>query len=80
MSIAALSTGSRIIHQHLHEMEGAGLVRSARQGCDSLWQLERANFDQARHYLGAISSQWDRSPGPAAQAGGELVNPYRGCG
>jgi DNA-binding transcriptional ArsR family regulator len=65
MSITALSTGSRITRQavtkHLRVMEGAGLVRSARQGRESLWQLERARFDQARRYLDAISIQWDEA-------------------
>jgi DNA-binding transcriptional ArsR family regulator len=65
MSITALSTGSSITRQavtkHLRVMEGAGLVRSARQGRESLWQLERASFDRARQYLDAISIQWDEA-------------------
>ena len=65
MSITALSGDSRLTRQavtkHLYVMEGAGLVRSARQGRESLWQLERAGFDQARRYLDSISSQWDEA-------------------
>jgi DNA-binding transcriptional ArsR family regulator len=63
LSITALADGSHITRQaitkHLRVMEGAGVVKNARQGRESLWQLDRATFDQARRYLDAISSQWE---------------------
>ena len=62
MSITKLTEGSRVTRQavtkHLRVMEGAGLVISARQGRESLWQLDRQRLDEARTYLEQISRQW----------------------
>lgn len=62
-SITLLTTGSRITRQgitkHLRVLERAGLVRRQRRGRESLWRLERQHLDDARHYLGLISKQWD---------------------
>jgi DNA-binding transcriptional ArsR family regulator len=67
MSIASLTAGSHITRQaitkHLHVMEGAGLVRSTRNGRESLWQLEQRRITEARHYLDLISKQWDEALG-----------------
>jgi len=63
MSITRLTAGSRVTRQaiskHLRVLEGAGLVRSRRRGRESIWQLDHGRLQEARRYLGLISSQWD---------------------
>ncbi len=63
MSITTLAAGSKVTRQaitkHLHVMEHAGLVQSARQGRESVWQLKERGLEDARHYLDMISKQWD---------------------
>jgi DNA-binding transcriptional ArsR family regulator len=63
MSITRLTVGSRVTRQaitkHLHVMEEAGLLRSARDGRESVWQLDPQRLEDARHYLELISKQWD---------------------
>jgi DNA-binding transcriptional ArsR family regulator len=63
MSITRLTAGTKVTRQaitkHLHVMEEAGLVRCARHGRESLWQLEQARLNDARHYLDIIAKQWD---------------------
>jgi DNA-binding transcriptional ArsR family regulator len=63
MSIARLTAGSGISRQaitkHLRVMERAGLVRNARHGRESVWQLDRRRLEDARRYLDTISKQWD---------------------
>jgi len=65
MSISRLTTGSGISRQgvtkHLRVLAGAGLVRSSRQGKESLWRLERRRLEEARRSLDLISQQWDES-------------------
>jgi DNA-binding transcriptional ArsR family regulator len=67
ISITRLTTGSRITRQaitkHLHVMEGAGLVHSARHGREIIWHLNRRRLEDARHYLDIISKQWDSALG-----------------
>jgi DNA-binding transcriptional ArsR family regulator len=67
MSITRLTVGSNITRQaitkHLRVMEEAGLVRSARRGRESVWQLEQRRLQDARHYLELISKQWDDALG-----------------
>ena len=62
-SIAKLTQGSDVTRQaiakHLRVLEDAGLVRSAREGRESVWELEPRKLQQARAHLDAISSQWD---------------------
>jgi DNA-binding transcriptional ArsR family regulator len=66
-SITSLSAGSKVTRQaitkHLRVMEHAGLVHSARQGRESVWQLKPAGLKDARHYLDLISRQWDEALG-----------------
>jgi DNA-binding transcriptional ArsR family regulator len=61
--ITRLTMGSRITRQaiakHLRVMESAGLVRSARHGRESVWQLDQRRLEDARRYLDLISRQWD---------------------
>ena len=65
MSISRLTTGSGISRQgvtkHLRVLAGAGLVRSSRQGKESLWRLERQRLEAARRSLDLISRQWDEA-------------------
>jgi DNA-binding transcriptional ArsR family regulator len=67
MSIAKLSTGFAITRQaitkHLRVMENAGLVRSRRQGRESVWQLEQARLAEVDRYLQLISKEWDETLG-----------------
>jgi DNA-binding transcriptional ArsR family regulator len=67
MSIAKLSTGFAITRQaitkHLRVMENAGLVRSTRQGRESVWQLEQARLAEVDRYLQLISKEWDETLG-----------------
>lgn len=62
-SIVRLTHGTGLTRQaitkHLNVLEKAGLVSHARSGRETVWALERNRFDQARHYLGLISHQWD---------------------
>jgi len=65
MSITRLTEGSSVTRQaitkHLRVMEGSGLVRSSRQGRESVWQLDRQRLHEARRYLDMISTQWDEA-------------------
>lgn len=71
MSISRLTAGSNITRQaitkHLRMMEEAGLTQSARLGRETVWQLERQRLEEARHYLGMISQQWDDALGRLRQ-------------
>jgi DNA-binding transcriptional ArsR family regulator len=62
-SITGLTEGSGVTRQavakHLRILEGAGLVRGARTGRESTWQLLPGGLDQARAGLDLISQQWD---------------------
>jgi hypothetical protein len=63
MSVTRLTAGSPVTRQaitkHLRVMERSGLVRHARQGRESVWQLDQQRLADARHYLDMISKQWD---------------------
>jgi DNA-binding transcriptional ArsR family regulator len=67
MSIARLTAGSKVTRQaitkHLRVMQKVGLVRSARHGRESVWQLDQRRLKDARHYLDLISKQWDDALG-----------------
>jgi DNA-binding transcriptional ArsR family regulator len=65
MSIARLTEGEHVTRQavtkHLRVMEGSGLVRCARKGRESVWQLDQRRLEHARRYLDSISRQWDKA-------------------
>jgi len=65
MSITRLTQGFHVTRQaitkHLRVMEGSGLVRSTRQGRESVWQLDQRRLEDARRYLDMISKQWDNA-------------------
>src|SRR4051794_17196663 len=66
-SITGLTAGVPVtpqaITKHLRVMEGAGLVRSTRQGRESVWQMDRQRLEDARRCLDVISTQWDDALG-----------------
>ena len=63
LSITRLTEGTSLTRQavtkHLRVLQAAGFVRGVRQGRESLFQLERKPFTEARDALDAISRQWD---------------------
>jgi DNA-binding transcriptional ArsR family regulator len=63
MSIARLTEGADVTRQavakHLRVMEDAGLVRGARAGRESVWQLEPKPLATAQRSLELISRRWD---------------------
>lgn len=71
LSISKLTAGSDVTRQaitkHLRVLEEAGLVRGARHGRESVWQLERQRVAEARHYLDLIAKEWDAALGRLRQ-------------
>jgi DNA-binding transcriptional ArsR family regulator len=67
LSTTRLTAGTRVSRQavtkHLRLLEGAGLVRAARQGRERLWELAPDGLRDARGYLDAVSKQWDAALG-----------------
>ena len=67
LSIAQLAVGSAVTRQaitkHLQVLDDAGLVRSARQGRERIWQVEADRLDAARRFLDLVSGQWDKALG-----------------
>jgi len=63
LSISRLTEGTAVTRQavtkHLHVLEKAGLVRSARAGRESVWELAPAPLSTARTYLDQLSARWD---------------------
>jgi hypothetical protein len=39
----------------------AGLVRSAREGRERIWEIQTKRLDDARRCLDQISNQWDEA-------------------
>jgi DNA-binding transcriptional ArsR family regulator len=67
LSITKLTASSDVTRQaiskHLRVMAEAGLVRGARHGRESVWQLEPRRLEEARRYLEQISEGWDAALG-----------------
>src|SRR5215203_3578965 len=63
LSITRLAEGSRLTRQaitkHLHVLEEAGLARGARQGRETIWDLNRRRLEEARRSIDLIAGQWD---------------------
>jgi DNA-binding transcriptional ArsR family regulator len=63
LSIAALAAGSHVTRQavakHLRVLADAGLVTSAREGREHVFQLESNALAEARRCLDLISREWD---------------------
>jgi DNA-binding transcriptional ArsR family regulator len=66
-SIASLTEGTDITRQaiakHLRVLEDAGLVKGARHGRESVWELDAHKIEEARRFLDHISAQWDAALG-----------------
>ncbi|HLT30773.1 MAG TPA: metalloregulator ArsR/SmtB family transcription factor [Myxococcaceae bacterium] len=66
-SLVRLTEGTGITRQgvskHLRVLEEAGLVRSARQGRERIWELEIERMQAARAALETISAGWDAALG-----------------
>ena len=58
-----LPLSRQAITKHLEVLAQAGLVRSARQGRERLWELEPARLGEARQVLERISQKWDEATG-----------------
>jgi DNA-binding transcriptional ArsR family regulator len=62
-SIASLSADTKLSRQavtkHLHVLENAGLVRSARVGRESRYSYRPEPIAEARAYLDRVGAQWD---------------------
>ena len=65
LSIARLADGSALTRQaitkHLRVLEDAGIVRAARQGRESRFELQPQRLAEARRALDDISRQWDEA-------------------
>jgi DNA-binding transcriptional ArsR family regulator len=64
-SIVQLTEGTRLTRQavtkHLRVLQGAGVVRSARVGRESHFELDPQPLVDARTYLDHVSRQWDNA-------------------
>ena len=47
------------ITKHLLALEGAGLVRSSRDGRERIWEIQPKRLADAKRFLEQISDQWD---------------------
>jgi DNA-binding transcriptional ArsR family regulator len=70
LSIARLAEDSGVTRQaiakHLRVLEGAGLVKGARDGRENVFQLAPRRLEQARRHIDAISMSWDDTLGRLA--------------
>jgi DNA-binding transcriptional ArsR family regulator len=64
-SISQLAGGARVTRQaitkHLRVLERAGIVRNARRGRESHFELDPAPMRELQEYLGRVSAQWDQA-------------------
>jgi DNA-binding transcriptional ArsR family regulator len=67
LSIARLTESSDVTRQavtkHLHVLSEAGLVRSTRNGRESVWELRPRALDEVRRHLDVVSRRWDDAIG-----------------
>ena len=67
ISISRLTEGSRLTRQaitkHLRVLEGVKMVRSARAGRESRFQLDLEPLAEIRSYLDFVCEQWDQALG-----------------
>lgn len=63
LSITQLAEGSKLTRQaitkHLRVLENVGVVRSIRQGRESLFEFTPQPIEDIRKYLDDVSEQWD---------------------
>jgi DNA-binding transcriptional ArsR family regulator len=64
-SISQLTAGTRVTRQavtkHLRVLQRAGLVRCARTGRESLFELDTRPFGDMEEYLTYVSEKWDQA-------------------
>ncbi len=65
LSITHLTEGSGITRQgvtkHLRVLSDAGIVRAARRGRETLWELKHERLETARRSLERISARWNET-------------------
>jgi DNA-binding transcriptional ArsR family regulator len=57
----AVDVSRQAVTKHLEALADAGLVRSAKDGRERIWELEPKRLEDAQRYLDQINSQWDRA-------------------
>jgi len=64
-SISRLTRGTRLTRQavtkHLRVLEGAGMVRSARAGRESVFEFNPRPLIGLKEYLDRVSGEWDQA-------------------
>ena len=62
-SIVRLTDGEQVTRQavtkHLHALAEVGLVRSAREGRERIWEIDPGRLSAATRFLEEISRRWD---------------------
>lgn len=65
MSIMRLADGVDVTRQavtkHLLSLEDAGLVTSAREGRERIWEIRPERLQDAQRYLEQVSRRWDQA-------------------
>jgi DNA-binding transcriptional ArsR family regulator len=58
-------TGAKLTRQaiakHLRVLQGAGIVRCARRGRESLFAFDPAPMEDMKRYLESVSGRWDEA-------------------
>ena len=66
-SISELTEGTKVTRQavtkHLRVLESVGVVHSAKEGRESLYELDAAPIESIQEYLAIIAKQWDQALG-----------------
>ena len=64
-SISRLTRGTRLTRQaitkHLRVLEDAGMVRSAREGRESLYEFNPRPIIGLKEYIDLVSGEWDQA-------------------
>src|SRR5271166_4827011 len=64
-SISRLTRGTRLTRQaitkHLRVLEGAGMVRSAREGRERLYEFNPRPIIGLKEYIDLVSGEWDQA-------------------
>lgn len=65
LSIAKLTEGGTVTRQavskHLQVLEDVGLVKGARDGRESVYELQPQRLNEARRLLDLVSQEWDNT-------------------
>ncbi|TGN13162.1 ArsR/SmtB family transcription factor [Leptospira ilyithenensis] len=64
-SISQLTEGTKLSRQaitkHLLVLENAGIVKSVRNGRESLFEFDANPIEEIKGYLNQVSQQWDKT-------------------